>query len=71
MKNLHLKNLKRKSKYFPTSNFIFIICLSLQEQIEPHVFVPSILQFVWQDLAIAFKNFSSTKKYVLNFYVGI
>ena len=43
----------------------FPITLSLQKWIEPHVFVLSILQFVWQDLGIACKSFNSRKKYVL------
>ena len=77
-KNFLSKNLKRKFKYcnvnifnsstsviaeFPTSNFIFVI--SLQKKIEPHVFVLSILQFIWQDLAIVCKSFNMRKKYVL------
>ena len=42
----------------------FPITLSLQKWIEPHVFVLSILQFVWQDLGIACKSFNSRKKYI-------
>ena len=44
---------------FSTSNFIFVI--SLQKKIEPSVFFLSILQFIWQDLAIACKSFNWRK----------
>ena len=32
---------------------------------EPHVFVLSILQFIWQDSAIACKGFNRRKKYIM------
>ena len=48
---------------FPTRNFIHVI--SLQKKIEPRVFVLSILQFIWQDLAIACKSFNRRKNYAL------
>ena len=69
VKNLHSKNLKRKLIFFnsltsviaefSTSNFIFVI--SLQKKIEPSVFFLSILQLIWQDLAIACKSFNWRK----------
>ena len=50
---------------FPTSNFIFVMTLcnilSLQKKIEPHVFFLSILQLIWQDLAIECKSFNRRK----------
>ena len=67
MKNLHSKNLKRKFNIFfgefPTSKFIFAI--SLQKKIEPRVFVLTILQLTWQNLAIACKSFDRREKYSL------
>ena len=33
----------------------------MQEKIEPYVFVLSILQFIWQDLAIACKSSKGEK----------
>ena len=67
MKNVHSKNVKRKFNIFvtefPTRNFIHLIYL--QKNIEPRVFVLSILQFIWQDLAIACRSFNRRKKYAL------
>ena len=67
MKNVHSKDFKRKFNIFiaefPTRNFIHVI--SLQKKIEPRVFVLSILQFIWQDLAIACRSFYRRKKYAL------
>ena len=67
MKNLHSKNLKRKFSIFiaefPTSKFIFVI--SLQKEIESRVFVLTILQFIWQNLPVACKNYDRRKKYAL------
>ena len=37
---------------FPTSNFIFVRSYFCKKQIEPHVFILSILQFFWWDLAV-------------------
>ena len=44
---------------FPTNNFMFVI--SLQKKIGPHVFVLPIPQFIWQDLAIAWKSSKGEK----------
>ena len=43
--------------------------LSLQKKIEPHVFVFSFPQFIWQDLAISYKSSIGEKQYVL--FIGI
>ena len=52
---------------FPTNNFMFVI--SLQKKIGPHVFVLPIPQFIWQDLAIAWKSSKGKKSmyYLLEF----
>ena len=59
---------------FPVSNFIFTIfypakirnfrelSIPVEPQIEPHVFVLFILQFIWRDLAVAFENLNKGKK---------
>ena len=57
MKNFYSKNFKPKFNIF--------IAESLQKKIEPRVFVLSILQFIWQDLAIACRSFNKRKKYAL------
>ena len=49
---------------FPTSNHIYNI-LFLQKQNESHIFVLSVFQFIWCDLATVFKSFDRRKKYVL------
>ena len=38
---------------FPTSNFILVRSYISKKQTELHVFILSILQFIWRDLAIA------------------
>ena len=71
-KCLQMKNLKHKFEYcnvniFQLINFCnytipnYQLCntLSLQKNIEPHVLLYSILQFIWQELAITCKNFIS------------
>ena len=35
--------------------------LCQKKKIEPRVFIPSVLQFIWRGLAIAFKSFNSRK----------
>ena len=37
------------------------LSILIELQIEPHFFLHFILQFIWQDLAIAFKNFNKRK----------
>ena len=71
MKNVHSKNLKRKFNIFQLISFCncripnkqLYVCniLSLQQKIEPHVFVLSIPQFTWQDLTIACKSSKGEK----------
>ena len=46
---------------FPISKLYVYNILSLQKMIEPHVFVLSIPQFVWQDLAISCKSLKGEK----------
>ena len=61
VKNLYLKILKRIFNIFQLINFCdsrihnwqLYLC---KKKIEPHVFVFSILQFIWQDLATAYKS---------------
>ena len=81
VKNLYSKNLKGKFKYcnvniFQLLNFcncrisyfgsnIFVISYLCKKKVEPHVFVLSILQSIWQDFAIACKSFNRRRKYVL------
>ena len=62
------RNLISETVYcrIPNEHLYVYNILFLQKEIEPHVFVLSVLQLIRRDLAILFKSFSSKKKYVLN-----
>ena len=47
---------------FPTvDQSLYGLAFAKKKKIEPLVFIPSVLQFMWRGLAIAFKNFNSIK----------
>ena len=56
VKNLYLKVLKRIFNIFKLINFCDSRIHNCAKKIESHVFVFSILQFIWQDLATAYKS---------------